>query len=56
MNDAAGLFGMAVALVVSGAILLVWYGVALLVFRHAFGIELPNPIQLLPAEWAWHLR
>ena len=31
--------------------LLVVYGVVILIFRHAFGIELPNPFELLPVEW-----
>ena len=30
--------------------LLIAYGVVLMLFRHAFGIELPNPFELLPIE------
>jgi sterol desaturase/sphingolipid hydroxylase (fatty acid hydroxylase superfamily) len=35
----AGLFWLAVL----GVALTVMYGVVLLIFRHAFGVELPNP-------------
>jgi hypothetical protein len=31
------------------------YGVLVLVFRHAFGVELPNPFDLLPLEWQRHI-
>jgi len=31
--------------------LLITYGVVIMVFRHAFGIELLNPFELLPIEW-----
>ena len=31
--------------------LLIAYGVVIMIFRHAFGIELPNPFELLPTEW-----
>lgn len=31
--------------------LLIAYGVVIMIFRHAFGIELPNPFELLPIEW-----
>ena len=30
---------------------LIAYGVVIMIFRHAFGIELPNPFELLPIEW-----
>jgi hypothetical protein len=39
----AGLFWLAVSLAVLGVALSVMYGVVLLIFRHAFGVELPNP-------------
>ena len=31
--------------------LMLIYGVAVLVFRNAFGIELPNPFDYLPSDW-----
>jgi len=31
--------------------LLIAYGVVIMIFRHAFGIELPNPFELLLTEW-----
>jgi len=31
--------------------LLIGYGVIILLFRYAFGIELPNPFDWLPTEW-----
>ena len=43
----AGLVGLAFA----ALWLLIAYGVIILIFRHAFGIELPNPFEFLPAEW-----
>ncbi len=36
-------------------ILLFWYGIAVLVFRFAFGIDLPNPVDWLPPEWQKHI-
>lgn len=32
-------------------LLLVFYGVGVLVFRYAYGVDLPNPFNLLPAAW-----
>jgi hypothetical protein len=43
----AGLVGLAFA----ALWLLIAYGAIILIFRHAFGIELPNPFEFLPAEW-----
>jgi hypothetical protein len=43
----AGLFGLAVFGV--GALLL--YGVVILIFRHAYGVELPNPFSWLGVGW-----
>ncbi len=48
LTGAAGVLGailvyVVFAIVVGAAILLFWYGVAVLVFRYAFGVELPNP-------------
>lgn len=40
-----------IALTVGTTFLLVGYGVLVLVFRHAFGVELPNPFDWLPPEW-----
>jgi len=31
--------------------LLIAYGVVIMIVRHAFGIELPNPFESLPIEW-----
>ena len=31
--------------------LLIGYGAIVLLFRYAFGIELPNPFDWLPPEW-----
>ncbi len=36
--------------------LLIAYGVIMLIFRHAFGVELPNPFDWLPTEWQEPLR
>jgi hypothetical protein len=47
----AGLF----VLPLLALVLLFWYGAAVLVFRYAFGIDLPNPIEWLPAEWQKHI-
>ena len=46
-----GLAAMVVTLAFSAFMLLGMYGVAVLVLRHAFGIELPNPVGWLPPEW-----
>lgn len=40
-----------VAAVFAAAWFLFLYGIVLLVFRHAFGVELPNPFDLLPPDW-----
>jgi hypothetical protein len=47
LRAAFGLVGLAF----SALMILIGYGVVLLIFRHAFGLELPNPIEWLPAEW-----
>jgi hypothetical protein len=40
------------ALIVFGLfMLLLVYGIAILVFRNAYGIELPSPFDLLPEHW-----
>jgi hypothetical protein len=36
-------------------VLIFWYGAAILVFRYAFGVELPNPVNYLPQEWQQHI-
>jgi hypothetical protein len=43
----AGMMG----LLLTALWLLIAYGVVIMIFRHAFGIELPNPFDLLPIEW-----
>jgi hypothetical protein len=43
----AGMMG----LVLIALWLLIAYGVVIMIVRHAFGIELPNPFELLPIEW-----
>lgn len=43
----AGMMG----LLLTALWLLIAYGVVIMIFRHAFGIELPNPFELLPTEW-----
>lgn len=43
----AGMMG----LLLTALWLLIAYGVVIMIFRHAFGIELPNPFELLPIEW-----
>jgi len=50
------LIGLAVSLAVTGFFSLLLYGVAVIVFRMAFGIELPDPISWLPTEWQERLR
>ncbi len=37
------LFYTALSVVLIGVFLLFWYGVAVIVFRYAFGVDLPNP-------------
>jgi hypothetical protein len=38
---------------------LIWivvaYGIVTLVFRYAFGIQLPNPVGWLPVEWQHYI-
>ena len=51
----AGLLGALIALPIGAAVVLFWYGLAILVFRHAFGIELPNPFDWLPPKWQKHI-
>mgnify|MGYP003146372423 CR=1 FL=1 len=36
--------------------LLIAYGVLVIVIRNAFGVELPNPVDLLPTDWADDVR
>jgi hypothetical protein len=43
----AGMMG----LLLTALWLLIAYGVVIMIFRHAFGIELPNPFDLPPIEW-----
>mgnify|MGYP001095770524 FL=1 len=38
------------------AVLLFVYGVFVIVMRNAFGIDLPNPLDWLPPDWAEFLR
>jgi hypothetical protein len=45
------LVGYALGAVFMGLWLLVLYGIVVLIMRHAFGIELPNPFDWLPPEW-----
>jgi hypothetical protein len=45
------LFAALVGVAYAALWLLIAYGVIMLIFRHAFGIDLPNPFELLPAEW-----
>lgn len=47
--------GSGCGLIVLPLFLLFWYGVFVLVMRHAFGIELPNPVDWLPPEWAEYI-
>jgi len=48
--------GLALTLTIWLAVILFWYGIALLFLRYAFGIELPNPIDWLPQDIAKKLR
>jgi hypothetical protein len=48
LRDASAFFLAAVlAAAMSAFFVLIIYGVTMLVFRHAFGVELPNPLELL---------
>lgn len=40
-----------IQVVVGSFLLLALYGAILLIFRHAFGVELPNPIDYIPSDW-----
>jgi len=42
---------LAIGLLFSGFILLLLYGIAVLIFRNAFGVELPNPADWVPTDW-----
>lgn len=55
-RDGEALIGCLIGLPIVGLVLLFCYGVFVLVIRYAFGIELPNPLDILPAEWADLLR
>jgi hypothetical protein len=54
-NFVAGLFGLVIGVPFALALLLVTYGVAVIVLRTAFGIELPNPVHWLPESWQSHI-
>lgn len=47
----AGTIGCLFAAVVGSFILLLFYGAIVILFRYAFGVELPNPFDFLPADW-----
>ena len=46
-----GLFVGVLSLAVVGFFLSLLYGVVILIFRHAYGIELPNPFTWLGIGW-----
>jgi hypothetical protein len=46
-----GLFTGLLSLAVIGFFLLLLYGVVILIFRHAYGVELPNPFTWLGIGW-----
>jgi len=46
-----GLFAGLLSLAVVGFFLLLIYGVVILIFRHAYGIELPNPFTWFGIGW-----
>lgn len=50
-DDLAGCLGCLGCLPVVAFLGLLLYGIAALVFRAAFGIELPNPFDWLPPGW-----
>lgn len=54
-DEVAGCGCMLILLPMFGAGLLLVYGVFVLVMRAAFGIELPNPVDWLPPEWAEYI-
>ena len=45
------LVGGLINLVFGALFLFVAYGVAAIILRYAFGLVLPNPLDLLPPEW-----
>jgi hypothetical protein len=50
-----GCLGALIMLPFAAISLLVIYGITMLVFRFAFGVELPNPIDWLPESWREHI-
>jgi hypothetical protein len=46
-----GLFSGLFSIALIGFFLLIFYGVVVLIFRHAFGVELPNPFTWLGVGW-----
>lgn len=50
-DDAMGCLMVPFALAYLAVVGVFFYGVAVLVFRHAFGVELPNPFIWLPPDW-----
>lgn len=48
---AFSVIALAIGLLFSGFVLLLLYGIAVLIFRNAFGVELPNPADWLPTDW-----
>lgn len=60
-EDLAGCAGCAgfgcalIGITILAGMLLFAYGVVVLVMRSAFGIELPNPVDWLPPEWAEYI-
>ena len=57
MNDQNEMGGCGVLIMLPFSVisLLVMYGITVLVFRFAFGVELPNPIDYLPDSWREHI-
>jgi hypothetical protein len=47
----AALFSGLFSIAIIGFFLLLFYGVVLLIFRHAFGVELPNPFTWFGMGW-----
>ena len=51
-NDGCLGYGCLIIMIpISVAILLLIYGLAVIILRAAFGIELPNPVDWLPDSW-----
>jgi hypothetical protein len=46
-----GIFELIFWTAIGAIVLLIMYGVVVIVFRQAFGVELPNPVDWLPTEW-----